>query len=562
MVFIKLEINRFSEILFLIIIFIIFLWFGLGNLWVHKISHEYPIGYLASDAFQHQTRAESIKDAGNYRNEAFYIAKGFRDVIGFYPPALYHAGDMFSILSGLEIYDGVFLFLFLFTILGILVMYFIIKSFNKNVAILAMPLTIFIFTTNTLIAFTWGHWPAVLGNVFLIGALWSMLKLDSKWGFVIFGIFTAGVMMTHTSETVFLFLFLFLYLAAKLLLKKFNLKEMIEIIKGTVLAVVISFYYLIIFRFTWMVAQPYSFSVSPTWVGNPGFYLAKLGNFELFNTVSGDHFPLSFLIFILIGLVVAALSFIKTTSIVPAMGIGMLILGFTNYLGFDWRAFQLRFFWPVYLSVLFGIGLYYLIKFVIKKFNILISLSISLLILILIVLNSNFLPANASMMDTYRWDALMWLSKNSEENARLYFLYGDIYSQDALLRNSKREHYLIGTEDYFEASSNNTIKRYYVTKLPGDGGTLLPYRKGIFSFGYYAKDYNYEYFYGPRDLCGFNYYIFDKYISDRANNRYVENAYNLAIRKKMMDNGMQEVHSNQIVSILKNPRPGEDCLGA
>ena len=557
---IKLEINRILEILFLIIISIILLWAGLGNVWNHKISHDYPVGYLASDAFQHQTRAESIKDAGNYRNEAFYIAKGFRDVIGYYPPVLYHAGDMFSILSGLEIYDGVFLFLFLFTILGMLIMYFIIKTFNKNAAILAMPLTIFIFATNTSIAFTWGHWPAVLGNVFLIGALWSLAKLDSRWGFVFFGIFTAGVMMTHTSETVFLFLFLFLYLMAKLLLKNFNLKELIEIGKGTVLALVISCYYLIIFRFTWMVAQPYSFSVSPTWVANPGFYLAKLWNFELFNTVSGDHFPLLFLIFILIGLVIAILSFIKTRSIVPAIGIGMLILGFTNYIGFDWRAFQLRFFWPVYLSVLFGIGLYYLIKLVVKKFNILISLSISLLILILIVLNSNFLPANTSMMDPYHWDALMWLSKNSEENAKLYFLYGDIYFQDALLRNSKREHYLVGRDDYINALNNNTIKRYYMTKLPGDGGTMLPYRKGFFSFGYFAKDYNSDYFFGPRDLCSFNYYIFDKYVS--SNKELVSNQYNLEIREKMLNLGMQEVHSNQFVSILKNPKPGEDCIGA
>lgn len=563
MVFIKLEINRVLEVLLLTIISIILLWFGLGNLWDHKISHEYPIGYLASDAFQHQTRAESIKDAGNYRNEAFYIAKGFHDVIGYYTPIVYHAGDMFSILSGLEIYDGVFLFLFLFTIIGIIAMYFIIKGFNRNIAILAMPLTIFIFTTNTLIAFTWGHWPAVLSNVFLIGTLWSLAKLNSKWGFIVFGIFTAGIMMTHTSETVFLFLFVFLFLIGKFLFKKFNLKESLEIGKGIILALIISFYYLIIFRFTWMVAQPYSFNVSPTWVGNPGFYLYRyFGSFEFFSAANGDHFPHLFLIFILIGLIISIMLFLKTQNIVSAIGIGMLILGFTNYIGFDWRAFQLRFFWPVYLSILFGTGLYYVLKFIIKKLNVLVSIFISLLLLIAVTLSSNFLPPNTSMMDPYHWDMLTWLSKNTEENSKIYFLYGDIYPQDALLRNSKREHYLINTDDYFQALNNNTIKRYYKTKLPGDGGVMLPYRKSLFSYGYYAKDYDLDYFYGPRDLCAFDYYIFDKYVADRTSNGMVINQYNLAIREKMLNHSMQEVYANEIVSILKNPKPGEDCIGA
>ena len=201
-----------------------------------------------------------------------------------------------------------------------------------------------------------------------------------------------------------------------------------------------------------------------------------------------------------------------------------------------------------------------MVKIVIRKLNILISSVISLLILIVIVLNSNILPGNASMMDSYHWDALTWLSKNTEENSKLYFLYGDIYFQDALLRNSKREHYLIGRDDYLNALNNNTIKRFYVTKIPGDGGAMLPYRKGILTFGYYAKDYNSEYFFGARDLCSFDYVIFDKYAN--SNNGIVSNQYNLAIREKMLRQGLEEVRSNQFVSILKNPKPGEDCLGA
>ena len=548
---------------FFIMLFICFLlWAGLGDLWAHRISHDYPIGYLASDTFLHQTRAQAIVNAGNYKLEAFYISKGFHDAIGGYPPILFYLGDMLSISSGLKVYDGIFLVPFLFTVLGIIALYFIIKKYNKNVAVLAIPLTIFIFLTNTYIAFTWGHWPAIISSAFLTGAIWSVTKLESKLGFIVFGIFVAGIMMSHTPELIFLVLFLFFYLVIKLLLKKFDLKELFEIAKGGILALIISFYYLIIFRFTWMVVQPYQFHVTPTWVANPGFYLYRqYGTFEFFKSANGDHFPHLFLIIILIGLIVGILSLIKTMNIVPVIGISMLILGFTNYVGFDWRAFQLRFFWPVYLSILFGLGIYYILKFILKKWNFAISILISMVLLIVIILNSNLLPANTSLMDPYHWQALIWLKNNTAENSTLYFLYGDIYSQDAVLRNTEREHYLINTDDFFQSLSNGTIKRYYKTKFPGDGSLMMTYRKSLFSYGYHAKEYSMDYFYGERDLCAFDYYIIDKYLADRANNRMVENQYNLAVKEKFLKNGMFVVFDNEVTSVLKNPKPGEDCIG-
>ena len=75
---------------YLLIFFGVMLFLGISNLWDHRIQHEFPYGYLASDTFQQQTRAEGIKDAGNYRFEPFYIVKGYKDVVGYYPPVIHH----------------------------------------------------------------------------------------------------------------------------------------------------------------------------------------------------------------------------------------------------------------------------------------------------------------------------------------------------------------------------------------------------------------------------------------------------------------------------------------
>ena len=52
------------EKLLLAAFFALLLFIGPGITLNHKIMHDFPYGYSASDAFQHQVRAEAVKDAG------------------------------------------------------------------------------------------------------------------------------------------------------------------------------------------------------------------------------------------------------------------------------------------------------------------------------------------------------------------------------------------------------------------------------------------------------------------------------------------------------------------
>ena len=130
----KINLGNLLEKIFLILIFSILLYTGYSNLVDHSLKHNFPYGYLASDAFQHQIRAEAIKDAGNFRYEAPYISMGFEKVVGRYPPVIYHLSVIFSYLTGLEVYDSIYFIVFFLGSLAAIIMYLIIKNFNKNIA--------------------------------------------------------------------------------------------------------------------------------------------------------------------------------------------------------------------------------------------------------------------------------------------------------------------------------------------------------------------------------------------------------------------------------------------
>src|SRR3989338_9947889 len=94
------------ETVLLVTFFTLILYLGPATASDHKLRHELPTGYGASDAYQHQTRAQAIYDTGQYRKEAPYMMKGFKDVIGFYPPVLLHATVLLARTSGLPVYDS------------------------------------------------------------------------------------------------------------------------------------------------------------------------------------------------------------------------------------------------------------------------------------------------------------------------------------------------------------------------------------------------------------------------------------------------------------------------
>lgn len=532
----------------MVLIFGVFLFIGCSSLFSNKLSHDYPYGYLASDTFQQQTRIEGIKDAGNYRYEPFYIVTGYKDVVGYYPPLLHHLGVVFSYVSGLETYDAAYFMVFFLSAVAMLMMYFAIKKYNKNIAVLSVPLSMLLFSRAPFIGFVWGHWASLTAQVFLVACCWAFVNLELKHSFILLGIFLTGVALAHSTEFVFVGMFIVFYLLFKVLIKKFSMEELKKILYAGIVCFVLSIYSLIIFKYTYMAAHPFKvrFGGAVDWGGTP---LLTMGSFQLL------------LIFMVIGLVIFLIRYKQ--MIVPAIfGIFLLGIGYSNYIGFDIRAFQSRFFWPVYFAVFFGAGLYYLLKFFIKKWNLAYSYIISIVFLVFFTMIAvPYVPhydkiTGPGLMDPYHWKTLAWFEDNSRGDETVYFFYGDIYSQDALLRNTKRVHFQVIASDFFDAINNRTIKRYYNTEVPGDSGSGLPYRTGVFSFKLHRDEKNEFYQDGVKDICLFDYYVFDK-----VSQQQVLAQYNILIANELIKKDwIVPVFENEVSVILKNNKPGEDCI--
>ncbi|MBI2207984.1 hypothetical protein HYU50_00655 [Candidatus Woesearchaeota archaeon] len=538
--------------------FALILFLGPGALFDHKIKHDFPFAYFASDSFQHQIRAEAIKDAGNFRYEASYISKGIENVVGRYPPGLYHLAIIMSYAAGTETYDSIYFVVAFFAIIGSLVMYLIIRNFNKTVALISLPLSALVFSHPLAIGFLWGHWPSILAQSFMVVFFWSIMRIDLEKSFIIIALLLAAIALTHTSELIFAFIFLALFFGTKILAKKLNKNDIKTMSLSLIIFAAASFYYLVIFYNTWMSGNAYSFVVEPVWNGNPGFYIAGFG-LLLIPIIFGALFSLSKL---------------KELHVSIILAFAMLLSGFLNYIGFGLRSFQIRFFWPIYLAVFFGFGIYIMVKFIVKKWNFAYTSAIFIVLIVLLSglvkfpiikqTNAQVIPvipylnraANQGIMNPYHWEVLSWLSKNTEKNAKIYFSYGDIYGQDALLRNSKRTHYLIEPEDFINALQERKIKREYITEFPGDSGGGISYRSSFFGFQSYEDTEPDAFYYGPRDICNFDYYVFDK-----VSGQQVLAQYNLLIAQELLKKDfIKPIFENEVSLILKNNNPGDDCI--
>jgi hypothetical protein len=252
----------------------------------------------------------------------------------------------------------------------------------------------------------------------------------------------------------------------------------------------------------------------------------------------------------------------------------MLIGGFLNYIGFQLRSFQIRFFWPIYLSIFMGFGIYVLLKFVVKKWNFTYTSTIFIIVAVLLAgavklpilkqTDVQVIPSIPSinrvtsqgMMDLHHWQALKWLSENTGQESKIYFFYGDIYNQDAMLRTSKRSHHQVDPDDFVKAIQDRKIKRVYVSELPGDTGGGITIMNSLFDFELATESLPSEYFFGPQDICKFDYIVFDK-----VSQQQVLAQYNLLIAQELVNKDyINPVFDNEVVVILKNNQAGDDCI--
>jgi hypothetical protein len=545
-------INRKNAEAFLLVIFIFFVLFvRIGQPWGHKISHSYPTYFNANDNFLHAEFSDYVKEKGNYAYSPYYMYSGYEDVIGYLPPILYHLSAMLSHLTDLETYDTTYIIVMFLTCFGYLLVYFAIKRVNETLAILSLPFMLGIFSFSFEIAHAWGLHIFITGSFFVFALIWCMENFDKKYSFILLSLFLSGAALGHTSELIFGVGFIAVILVLKFFRNELKKSEIKNIILGFLIFAVISAYYLTIFYFTWMKTQPFSFSI----IERPGFapnFGVNIWDFGITQFLL--YAGLLFFVFLILFKDDAEKINVKSTSPVLIAGIFMLLIGYTNYIGFNIRAFQTRIFWPVYLAVFMGLGLYF-IPAHFKKWKFRYAYILSFLLVLIFFFNHYNTLLGPGLIDQEIWNGFKWISENTPEEAKVYHFYSDFATQLYAFFPTKRISYVIDVTDYIEALKAGVIKAEYKSVNTALTDTQIPYRTSLFSYGYHAYEDDFKKKSENVSLWDMDYYFF--VVKDPYDKNTIPYIYNNYVKDFLKNQTwIEEVYSNSEVVILKNNEPG------
>ena len=466
---------------------------------------------------------------------------------GLHYPVLYHIVAIFSNITGITTYDTLILIAILFLLGTSLCVYLIIRKFNKHIAIISLPVMVMASYGKFSLSITFGQHGLITGGFFLVAFLWVLSSFRLEKVFLIF-IFLSATMLGHAPEFVFGMIFLALYVLILLLNGRLQISVIKRLIVIGVLTFITTIYYFIILKGTW-IAKGFS----------------KLEIITLTKFLEGKAFPpilfnqdfnILLLIAFYIGALLGGYFMIQKKSIPLTVLFFLVLLGFSNYFGYGHKAFQQRFLWPIYIAGFFGLTVYSGFRLIIKKTSLIYSFIMFLVLSSTIVLAYAGKTKPGSMMDSYHWDSFVWIQKNIPKESIVFFFYQDITTQHSLYyASTQHKTYVIDLEPLINAIKNKEIMRNYDMVISAEAGASLPYRKSLFSFGYHG-DEEPKVMFNSFDICSMEYLVFDK-----LSGQQVFAEYNKLIMEELKKNNwIQDVYSNQVVSVLKNNKQGEKCI--
>ncbi len=547
------------------------------------LNHSMPTGYFASDSFFHQAESTYLKEQGIIKYALPSMEGGRKDVYDSHPPFVFEAAGVISYAAGLEVYDAIYLFVILMLLLLGLTVYVIIRRFNRNVAMLSVPLTLLVYTPPFSQVINFGQWLFIAGALFMVAALWTVSRLEEKHSFILLSIFLAATALAHQPELLFAGIFLGIFVVVKLVRKHYGLKNLIPIAIAGLIAVVLSAYSLNIFRLTWLMTYFEDAKLGLTTgsgVFEKGFSdISMIGSILGISEAGINIRALIIGLFIVAGFLITLLMIFtkKKYDLWPSwIAFFILFISYLTFLGLAKRSFSHRWLWHFYFAFFFGLALYYALKAVIKNWNVALSAGVGIAMVILLALPS-FGMTKGSLMDQNNWEAMKWASVNLPEDAHVYVFDAGRMQQSSALYNMRRVSFIIHRNAYeraFGAQKPGVSSLEEIQIIPTyEFGLASAYShllcdKGAFDYGYYhsylpSMDAEcHDDFQEPKTperetkLCSMEYL----YVNTAENGNYA--FYNQALVLQLLKNKwIAKAYSNPGIIILKNSRPGDDCLG-
>ncbi len=560
------RISRYLEPIALCVFIFSFLFVGLANPFLNQIKHSRPHAHLASDAFFHYSLAEYMEAAGTIKFTPSYEVGGHPLIFDQHPPALSELAALFSKVSGLEVYDSIYLLIVITALLTILIFYVLARKVRKEIAYSSLPVTFLIFSKNFNVGFFWGFWLFVLGVFFMIASFWAIINLELKKSYLLLGIFLSATTLSHVPETAYAAVFAGIFLGRDFIRnRKINFDFIKKLVIAAIITIVLSIYHINIFSRTILISEGYR----NVWdlknvayhSGLPEMPLIALG-------IAGIVALIGFVLFLLIKK--------GKTGDAASVSLYSFILGYFILLGVGKRSYTHRFFWFVYISFFFGFAIYQIIRILAKKWTHPASFVVILILIAVIAAPlSKSTKVGSGILDQGSWDALVWMGGNIPEDKLVYYFYSDAYANKALMYSSYHVSFIIGTKDFVEKLNQGQISRKYLFGIADSyRDYLCPL--GKFKLGYYRNrlmpkndpgykcEEGYKKLERPpeedsnKDICAIEYAVFAKAAVQPAFAQY-----NMAIRDTLLKaDWIEEIYSNNMISILRNNNPGVDCIGS
>lgn len=536
------------EIAFLVLVFGALVYLGPAEVFRHQLIHEKPVHFGAGDGYLYAMFSNYVYDEGNFRYNPFYGSAGFNDSIAYHPPLFPHIAAAFAHTAGMHGHDALPLLMALFVLAGAFVVYWMVRGFNKYVAMLGSALYIFLYLERFIIGYVWGQALLHIGTFLVIALLYYFTKPELKHWWVPAGILLAALINAHPPEMFFFYGFIAFFLALKFIFRQLTKQEVVFWVKQVALATVLGF--LLGFNFLVIFYNGYYDPGNQLQLSSP----MRPEDFGAVRVppVTDFHF-LPLLAIILGGVLAVTLLRKKVHPALAATGY-MFAVGFANWLGIVglfYRAFQTRIVWPIYAAAFFGLALYAVSKRFLKS-----TLVVAVLALIVMggIVHAYYTPTHSEIIYDGQWEGVKWLYDNTPERARVLFLYGDGYSQ--WIRMLKRLVFLIDTNDLVAMAQEGKLRRDVKIEPMLQNDMHLLYRKGFFSFGKHAKELNITVYPGIFDLCEFDYYVVDRasaYAPQLAQ-------LNVVVANILAAHNMSMMYQNDNLVILKNNNVGGDCV--
>lgn len=513
-----------KEKAFLLVFFLLLFFFAIARPFDYQLAHDKPYGYYASDAFIHYIWAESLKDSGGWRHYPSYFALNYNDTIAFNPPLLYQVSVILSNFSHIPLWDTI-LFLTIFSVIAAILAIFLLikKHFSDTIAYLSLPLTAFMFIGLHYTLFSWGIWIYAVASVFLVAMFYL---IDEPLAVILL---LVAMIHTHTSEFIFAVGFIGVYV----LFKRFkNIKE--QAINITI-AVTLSSYFLWIFYNTWMQVTPYQFAVE-TAKDYTGIIVMTFGDFGWI-----------FGVLIILGIFTVLIN--KKMNVATLAGLYMLLVGYASLIGFGLRAFQTRFFWPIYLAVFLGFILFTILPYIEKYKQFVPFISIALFLLLII---PQAPKAYQGLLLDQRWDELQWTKSLENQTEKHLFIYSDDIQQAAMLWMTKKTPYYIGPDQLKQWVLSN-LSRTAEVRILGDSKSHYAYWDG-FNIKHHWDDKDFTE--NPIvDICDFDYVHLSAL---NPNTPMITDVHNFLLNKFLLG-GNQLVYNKDGIAVIKNLNKGGEC---